>query len=134
MSITTWWRGRGQHRAADRIPVLTAERDLWAATALLLAAQLARRTQQLANADTLTGYLGAQVDGLTIERDELCTAWEAADARAREAAADLANLKAIRVPAAADHDLPRAAYDADETIPTPVVPLWLGLSPNAAAA
>jgi hypothetical protein len=127
MSLTAWWHGRGQHRAADRISTLTAERDLWLMLALHQAAQLAYRDRQLTVANEQTERLAAQVEGLTIERDDAQHSWAQAAARLREAQGELANARTIRVAAPAD---------LDDTVPIPmptVIPLRFAFPQDNAA-
>lgn len=133
MTLTTWWRGRGQHRAVDRIPVLTSERDLWFLLALWQAHQLTVTGRQLEKADAQNTLMACELDGLRIENADLLNAWEEAAARAREAAADLANLRAISAPAPADGRPAVQLADPDATVETPIPP-WLAFPPNVGQA
>jgi hypothetical protein len=123
MSLTAWLRGTGRRRAADRIPVLTAERDQWMLLALLQAHELAGTKQQNAKLTAGNEILAAKLEGTIIERNDALDAYEEAAARAREALADLANLRAITTPAPIDggHVVLR---DFDDTVETPVMTLF----------
>lgn len=132
MSITDLWRGR--RRAADRIPVLTTERDLWFMLALLQAHQLGAARRQLDAADASTTVMGAELDGLRIERADITGAYDQLAARYHEVDADLRNLKAISSPAPADHKPAIVLHDLDDTVSTPVSALWDALGQPAAAA
>jgi hypothetical protein len=63
--MSTWWRGTGRRRAADRIPELTAERDQWILLALWQAHQIAYRDRQLDLANQQTARLAAKADAVT---------------------------------------------------------------------
>ena len=129
MSISTWWRGRGQHRAADRIPVLTHERDLWLMLALIQAHQLDYRARQLTVANGQTEQLVAKVDAFMFENEALRGAYDELFARHQAATS-------VSVPAPADHRLAILPYDPEATVEQPaVLPLrFAPFAPNQQSA
>lgn len=119
----------GRHRAADRIPILEAERDR-------LAAQLAATQAKLAWADELVtkvcaeknalkfseARLTAEVEKLAEANSLLADENDELGARLIAARQELANLAAISSPAPADHG-PAVAL-LDDTVETNVTTLW----------
>jgi hypothetical protein len=119
--IAGWFAAPGQHRAADRITVLQAERDGLLAqlvdTDKVVNRYAAQRVHDAARIETLTETINA----LTVENEALRGDWDELYARYREVEAALANLKAINVPAPADLEtLPPHLYDEEDTQELPV--------------
>lgn len=92
-AVSRRFKGHGRRRAADRIPVLTAERDYWR--------QLAEARQaQLAHADNLITDLCAQRDTAVLDAADMR---DTADA-VRPLEAEIRTLLAVSVPAPADRE------------------------------
>jgi hypothetical protein len=123
MSLTALWRGTGRRRAADRIPALVDGRNQLLVITWWQATQLADLQRQNTKLTTGNEILAAKLEGTIIERNDALGAYDEAAARAREALADLANLRAITSPAPIDggHVVLR---DFDDTVETPVMTLW----------
>lgn len=128
----------GRHRAADRIPLLEAERDEWKAKAAAAQAKLDHADALITKVCREKSALLFENARLTAEKD---TATEAnglleaeldeLGARLIEARQELANRDAISSPAPADHG-PAVAL-LDDTVETNVTTLWNahGLRPVA---
>lgn len=119
----------GRHRAADRIPVIEAERDAWQAKALAAQAKLAHADALITKVCSEKNVLRFEAARLTAELETLTEANELLEAdldelgaRLIEARQDLANAHAISSPAPADHG-PAIAL-LDDTVETNVRPLW----------
>ena len=119
----------GRHRAADRIPVLEAERDVWEAkfaaaqAKLTHADELVTKVCQEKNALTFeTARLTGQVERLTEANELLADENDELGARLLAARQELANRDAISSPAPADHGAAIALFD--DTVETNVSALW----------
>lgn len=118
--------GTGSRRAVDRIPELQAQ--LHAADTLITsqaqeieALKLARRAlaTKLTAVEEQLATVATAHELLLDEYDELASRYTAVDT-------DLQNLRAITVPAPADHGpaIPIRPYDPDATEEHPVLTLW----------
>ncbi|MFC8447573.1 hypothetical protein [Kitasatospora sp. NPDC057223] len=90
-------QGCGRHRAADVIPVLTADRDRWQRLALV-------RQAQLVHADGLIARLCAERDAAVQE----AAGQRETAAAVRTLEAQLWNLQSVSLPAGADQELAAA--------------------------
>jgi chromosome segregation ATPase len=128
----------GRHRAADRIPVIEAERDAWLAKAEAAQAKLdhadALITKVCSEKSSLRvaeARLTEQVERLTEANALLEADLDELGARLIAARQELANALAVYSPAPADHG-PAIAL-LDDTVETNVSTLWNahGLRPVA---
>jgi hypothetical protein len=117
MSLTTWWRGTGRRRAADRIPVLTAERNRLLVLAWWQAQQLDKRDRQLSYANERTRELAEKVDKFAIENEKLRTDYDELFARYLE-------ITAVRVPAPADQQPAITEPDLETTREMTIPAVW----------
>jgi hypothetical protein len=128
----------GRHRAADRIPVIEAERDAWRAKAEAAQGKLAHADELITKVCAKTNALRVAEARLTEQVERLAEANELLEAENDEFAArltaarqELANRDAVSSPAPADHG-PAIAL-LDDTVETSVSTLWNahGLRPVA---
>lgn len=106
MNVTAWWRGRGQHRAADHIAVLAADRDRWQALAQQRQDALAHADELIAKvcqrdnrSATENSRLRDDLTALRVQHSNAQDDYDQLAARYRDLAAELADLKAARQPA-----------------------------------
>jgi hypothetical protein len=117
MSLTTWWRGTGRRRAADRIPALVDGRNQLLALAWWQAAQLDKRERQLKVANGQTRDLAKKVDDLTTENEALREAYDVLFAR-------YAEITAVSVPAPADQQPAITEPDLETTREMTIPAVW----------
>jgi hypothetical protein len=117
MSLSSWWPGRGRHRAADRIPALTNERDLWLLVALQQAADNLKLVRERDTVTAVSNHLATDLQQLQGQHDSLLG--EHAELVARHAEAT-----AVSVPAPADRQPAIPEPDNETTREMTVPALW----------
>ncbi|MCX4751720.1 hypothetical protein OG455_41845 [Kitasatospora sp. NBC_01287] len=117
MRLADWWHGRGQHRAADRIPVLTHERNLWLLVALRQAADNVKVGRERDTVTAVANHLAADLHELQGQHENLLG--EHAELVARHAEAT-----AVSVPAPADGQPAIREPDNETTREMTISAIW----------